>query len=566
MKNLYLLLLLLIPTTLLAIPAKRGVKKTITLSDGTKVEATLHGDEFSSYWETADGNSFVALDGGKYKKVNTNTLLKKAAKLRNAANSVRAKRLQRGPAYAPIDGTKRSYLGRKKGLIILVNFADVSFKTFHRASYYNRVANERGFTYNGVYKGSLKDYFLAQSNNKFELDFDVVGPYTLSHNMAYYGAHSNDGESDVRAGNMVYEVLQLAENDVNYANYDWDGDGEVEQVYVLYAGYGEADGGGENTIWPHEHQLSASSVGRRYYSVHGNDTITLNTYACGNELKANGQPSGIGTICHEFSHCLGYPDTYDTGNSNYGMGSWDLMDQGSYNGNGYCPPNYTAYEKWIAGWITPTVLDKATTVKGMKAQDADYGQAFIIYNDAHPDEYYLLENRQNNIGLWDTAIPGSGLMITHLDYNKDIWEMNNVNTIINYSKTFGEQYAYLDNDHQRMTIFHADNTDTFQNEDTDLYPYNGNDSLTDTSLPAAIIYNNGSFMGKPITKITQNADGSIDFDFMGGSSTNIFDGIESIRVSNSSSKDNIMYNLAGQRVSDNYHGIVIQNGKKFIKK
>lgn len=92
--------------------------------------------------------------------------------------------------------------------------------------------------------------------------------------------------------------------------------------------------------------------------------------------------NGIGTICHEFSHCLGYPDLYDTNyGGNFGMGSFDLMCSGSYNGESFCPPNYSAYEKWIAGWITPIVLDKPASVKGMQAQDVKYGQAFVVYND-----------------------------------------------------------------------------------------------------------------------------------------------------------------------------------------
>ena len=179
------------------------------------------------------------------------------------------------------------------------------------------------------------------------------------------------------------------------------------------------------------------------------------------------------------------------------MGEFDLMDAGSYNGESFCPPNYSAYEKWIAGWITPIVLDKPASVKGMQAQDVKYGQAFVVYNDNNKNEYYLIENRQQSVGIWDKLLPASGMMITHVDYATNIWELNNVNTIVNYSNQYGPGYAYLDNDHQRLTIFHADNEEgsSADSQAGDLYPFNGNNSLTDTSSPAATIYQGGTTMG-----------------------------------------------------------------------
>ena len=253
------------------------------------------------------------------------------------------------------------------------------------------------------------------------------------------------------------------------------------------------------------------------------------------------------------------------------MGSFDLMDAGSYNGESFCPPNYSAYEKWVAGWITPTVLDKPASVKGMQAQDVKYGQAFVVYNDNNKNEYYLIENRQQNVGIWDKQLPASGMMITHVDYDENIWEWNNVNTIVNYSNQHGPEYAYLDNDHQRLTIFHADNEEgsSADSQAGDLYPFNGNNSLTDTSSPAATIYQGGSTMGKPITNITQNEDGSIDFDFMGGSNDNIITGIHFVENDEVPSFGRGVYSLDGRYLGASANGldkgIYIVNGKKIVK-
>ena len=557
-----------------AVPAKKGVKRTIKLADGTSVVVELKGDEFASYWQADDGKCYVQdIDSRTFKITDKAQVVNRGLAKRQKANDERIKRFAKRGQKRKITGAFSHFTGTKKGLIILVNFKDVKFGRTHTRTMFDNIANKKGFTNSLGFKGSVKDYFLAQSNGQFELDFDVVGPYTLSQNMAYYGAHTKDGNVDAKAGHMVLEACQMADKDVNYADYDWDGDGEVDQVFVIYAGFGEADGGSEDTIWPHESMLSASTVGTRYETKDG---VNVNTYACGNEntydMLGRSRINGIGTICHEFSHCLGYPDLYDTNyGGNFGMGSFDLMSSGSYNGESFCPPNYSAYEKWIAGWITPIVLDKPASVKGLQAQDVKYGQAFVVYNDNNKNEYYLIENRQQSVGIWDKQLPASGMMITHVDYDENIWEWNNVNTIVNYSSQYGKDYAYLDNDHQRLTIFHADNEEgaSANSQAGDLYPFNGNNSLTDTSSPAATIYQGGSTMGKPITNITQNEDGSIDFDFMGGSNDNIITGIHFVENDEAPSFGQGVYSLDGRYLGASANGldngIYIVNGKKIVK-
>ena len=525
-----------------AIPVQRGYKKMITLIDGTAVEAELRGDEYGSYWETADGNCYFRFGGDEYYTlVNKDAVQKKANGRRMKANAHRIQRMNKA-RRGKIGGDHDPYIGMKKGLVILVTYPNKQFYGLDTPAFFKRVMNTRHLAENGTsytrrigFKGSVKDYFSDQSNGLFELDFDVVGPYQLSHEYAYYGAHTADGKNDSRVGTMIYEALTLADPDVDYRDYDWDGDGEVEQVYVMYAGLGEAAGGDEDTVWPHEHTLMAS-YGNPYFSKEDGN-VKLNTYACGSELSKFGRlqnterVDGIGTICHEFSHCLGLPDMYDTHNDRngfFGMGYWDLMCAGSYNGESLVPPNFSAYEKIYSGWVTPIVLDKPTTLRNLQPQGKAYGQVFVIYNDQHPDEYYLLENRQQSGNVWDSQIASSGLMIQYVDFNADIWEYNNLNSNYKFSDDYGDSWAYIDNDHERCTIFHADGTDGVYDEEGDLYPYNGNNSLTDTSSPAAILRNGSQFMGKPITNITQNADGTISFDFMGGSETNIVDGIEEV--------------------------------------
>lgn len=486
-----------------AVPAKRGIWKTVKLADGKEVRVELHGDEHLSFWQAENGVRYV-----KSAEKNSYVLADMATLQRQASKS-RAMAPLRSPEKVGIGGNHLAFIGKKKGLIILAEFTDKKFADGHDAAYYTALANAENFTHPDGHQGSVHDYYMDQSEGQFDLTFDVIGPIQLSHNMAYYGAHS-DGSSDIRPREMVVEAVRGAASQIkSFADYDWFGDGYVDQVFVIYAGYGEASGGDENTIWPHRWSL----YDKAFYM--GGKVI--NDYACANELVplfdkgqiVSERVMGIGTICHEFSHCLELPDLYDTAyTGNYGMGNWDVMDQGSYNGNGVGnrPCAYSGYERNFCGWKEPIVLTEDTEVKNLKGI-SEGGDYYIVRNDAYENEYYILENRSNT--GWDDAQYGSGLLITYIDFDQNIWARNAVNTTVGSG-----------NDHQRYTPFLADNSTAANSANAiagDLYPYKNNNELTSVSMPAATLYHanvDGSkFMNKPITNITRNADGTVSFRF-----------------------------------------------------
>ena len=503
--------LVLIAVCVSAVPAKKGLTRILTLTDGSTVSAQLVGDEHGHYWMAADGKAYQSVDGSDvFQQVDGQQVMARAKEKRMAANNRRARRM--APRRV---GEVGSYTGAKKGLIILVNFANNGvFKSANDNALYQRIANEENFTY-GNFKGSMYDYFYAQSEGQFQLTFDVVGPVTVSNSASYYGANDYQG-NDKYPASMVIEAVKLADNEVNYADYDWDGDGEVDQVYVVYAGKGEADGGASTTIWPHEWQLSQASYYGDGSGAQTLDGVVIDTYACGPELDGmTGTIAGIGTMCHEFSHCLGYPDFYDPDYSGgQGMGNWDLMDSGSYNGDSFQPAGYTSYERWVAGWKEPIVLSSSRTVTGMKSLQ-DGGESYIIYNGGNNNEYYLLENRQKR--GWDASLPGAGLLILHVDYDAEVWAANEPN----------DQPS-----HQRMTWIAADNqyqyytyqgTKYFTEEGmaNDPYPYGSVNAFNKSTTPAAKFYNKNSdgtyYMDSSVENITQNNDSykTVSFHFVG---------------------------------------------------
>ena len=464
-----------------AVPAKRGVWCSLSLVDGTEVKAQLVGDEFLHYYVSEDGTKYVQDEStGLYRKMTDEVTAQRRAAVRRAQAQGRQKRMLRKAQASNV------FQGTKKGLIILVQFTDSKFKSGHDLALYKRIANEVNYSDNN-FRGSIKDYFKAQSHGQFELDFDVAGICQLQHPYAYYGKNNSQKE-DVKPGEMVAEACLWAhEQGIDFSKYDWDGDGEVDQVFVLYAGHGEASYDKDpNTIWPHMYYLSASDYGKPLSL----DGVTVDTYACSSELNGDGNLDGIGTFCHEFSHCMGFPDLYDTSYAGwFGMGDFDLMCSGSYNGDSKCPAGYSAYEKAECGWLTlkdMTNIEQETSIVGVQPMSAD-GDAYIIKNKGHEDEYYILENRQKT--GWDSYLPASGLMITHVDYDADIWDWNMPNTSGKYEDANGNTKT---NDHQRLTIFRAGKSTDEYGDASDLYPYGSNNSLTKISSPAATLHNTNS--------------------------------------------------------------------------
>lgn len=488
-----------------AMPVKPGIWRNITLADGTVVKAELVGDEHLTYWRTADGACYRQTpSAGVFSKVELSALqseydavvAQKAAREKAILESART-----SMPVKKVEGSK--FQGKKKCLVILANFADTKFKPEHTLDLYKQIINGENYSDETLgFKGSVRDYFKAQSGGQFEIDFDVVGPVDLPKGYAGYGKNDASGRDQAAlVYPMVEDAVNLAKDQVtDWKQYDWDGDGLVEEVFVLYAGHGQATYPQDpDLVWPHKSAIDPMTVA---------DGVKVSVYACSCELGATEAIDGIGAFCHEFSHCMGLKDHYDINGRGYGTGFWDIMCFGCYNGNTFLPAEYNSYEKMFCGWKEPIVLNaEPQKIEGMKALAAG-GDTYIFYNDGNENEYYMLENRQKT--GWDAALPGEGLIVLHVDYSKGAWEDNQVN----YNAA-----------RQRMTVIPADNTLGSTDEDKagDAWPYQGNNSLTNYSRPACTVYNANTdgtgYMNKYLLNITQNADGTISFEYTTKSAT-----------------------------------------------
>lgn len=408
-----------------AVPAKRGWQ-TRTQADGTTIEVQQFGDEFYHYMLNRDGKQVREVNG-MYVEVG-DAPSKEVARARRAKGVARRQRKEVGtePNLAP------------KGVVILANFSNKSMQYGHTQATFDELCNSLNCTVNDGYP-SAGQYFADQSNGTYRPQFDVFGPVTLSRNVAYYGTDKpgQDEGDDQHATDAVVEACILANEQftINWADYDSDSDGYVDFVYVIYAGKGQADGGTSETIWPHNWSVeSARQYGNCTYSatqckVGGKK---LDNYAMSGEISGSSL-GGIGTLCHEFGHVMGLPDLYDTDygtnyENNLTPNDWNIMDGGSYNGDGHCPPNYDPWEKDFFGWLTPINLGNTGQNVTLYANGTENQQTYQInasgsyVGPTTSGLRYYIENRQA-VG-WDAPLTGHGLLIWKVNFNASAWENN----------------------------------------------------------------------------------------------------------------------------------------------
>lgn len=413
------------------------------------------------------------------------------------------------------------YQGNRRQLVILAAFQDKQFQggSAEALIKWDKIFNEENY-HEDPFVGSVHDYFYDQSYGKFNLKFDLIY-VNLPDSCKKYRSTAKDDEFSQFMVDDIVDALET--QNIDWSQYDWNDDGFVNQLLIIYAGKGMNAGGDDNTIWPHQWWLSyridqTNPQGKNYRSYRtvdsGGKEYIVDCYCCIQELiEVTSVKASFGTICHEYSHCFGFPDFY------YGgvmcLGGWDLMDSGNYCGNGFCPTGYSAHERWLMGWMNPVELTSDTEVSHMPAL-CEEPWSYLVRNDGHENEYYIVENRQKT--NWDSFLPGSGLVVFHVDYDESIW--SSFLTIPNNEVKYRYHIIPANNMQYNIPI----------NSSGWAYPYISNtisnDSLTNNSVPAAKLNNpntDGSLlMNKSLNNIRVD-NGLASFSFSNDSPTDIVD-------------------------------------------
>jgi M6 family metalloprotease-like protein len=512
LKSMMLLVLMtIISIGAFAIPANKQAV-TIRQPNGKTLTFVLGGDEYVNWATTLDQYTLVRNSEGvfTYGVLDENGDLVASKYIASNANERTAEEIaflstlpvnlfysdrqvelkkQNSPASLPANSdAKYPSIGTVKLLVILVGFSDKPF-TYTNQNFVDLVSADN---YNGT--GSVKDYYKDNSDEQFIMDIDVAGPYTLPNTMAYYGGNNAYG-SDQNMDYFVRHAIDAANPDVDYADYDNDNDNRVDAIHIIFAGTPESSTGIDNEIWPHRSSVSPNIV---------KDNVRFGPYSCSAEKKNSVAMDGIGTICHEFGHVLGFPDFYDTDYTGSGgqaavPGDWDLMSSGSYLNNSATPAGLTGIERQIANWAQP--IELTTTANGLSLPAINDSAVFYKIDLGNNNEFLMLEHRRKT--KWDSYIPGEGMLIYHAQQNRiNNWLENGQNNI---NVTPSNRGWY---------IVPATGNDAHTETGNAPFPgISGNMNFTNLTTPANTLMN-GTPTNKPITSIQYQNDSVITFNFM----------------------------------------------------
>lgn len=368
------------------------------------------------------------------------------------------------PEAAPV-------VGVRSACVLLVDFSDEPAST--PPSHYEEML----FSVGAYGTGSMRDFYREASYGKLDVTGMVSGAggptagwFRAPKPKAYYtNGNFGFGSYPQNAQRLVEDVLDIADAHVDFSAFDKDGDGVIEALVLVCAGVGGEQSGATDDLWSHKWGISPQT----------RDGKQISTYFMAPE---NGR---VGVMAHELGHLLmAWPDLYDTDYSSAGTGAWDLMAGGSWNGGGHRPAHPTSWCKTRAGWITPTVLWNAEQNVTIPPYEDNAVAYKLPIGSQTSKEYFLLSNRQKT--RFDDNLPGAGLIIEHVDDNK------NNNTDENHYLVDVEQA-----DGKRDLNLNANRGDA-----GDPFPNNSSDSFTGSSVPDSNAYS-GAASAVSVTDIAR---------------------------------------------------------------
>ncbi|WP_288146104.1 M6 family metalloprotease domain-containing protein [Xylanibacter caecicola] len=571
---------------------------TVTQSDGTQLTAICHGDEDFHYYTTVDGvilhqigtSFYIAAIDEKGERMSTGQLAHNK-EMRSTVETRLIEKQNREMFYKkadvlkkkarvmrePIQGGTRLFphTGKPRTLVILAEFSDTPFKINSPKEAFNEYLNAEGElkdygNFNHKNYGSVRKYFKDMSFGQFEPQFDVYGPVKLDNPLAYYGEDTNNRTD--RMDRLIPDVCKAADGLVDFSDYDADGDGYVDLIYIIYAGYAQSiTGNSSDCIWP---KSGSGSFSGTY------DNKKIYRYGVSNELsdtpaKDYTRINGIGLFCHEFSHTMGMPDLYATNKvcqnaDNQQLEYWSIMDGGTYTANGRVPTAYTAWEREAFGWFEIGTLENKGSVSLSTIDNGGKAYRIMNDNDKTGNEYLIVQNIQKE--GWNSQQLGHGMLVFHVDYDANAFNIS-YNSVNN---TLG---------HPRMTIIPADgrlmtqasataeatkdvSAATLYKTSMEADPFPGTKnvtSLTDEAPVKPLVYTSQP-LNKPLLNIKENTEtGVVTFDFIeAGDPT----GIDKPTVSEQKDIDKRIFSVDGRYVGTDNNGlkkgIYIRNGKKIV--
>mgnify|MGYP003324246213 CR=1 FL=1 len=275
-------------------------------------------------------------------------------------------------------------------------------------------------------------YFTEAIGRSVNIEIDVHDEIIRSQrSLEYYG---KDGENGRDYGDgtefMPAELSEYVVNNLNvedWSKYDLNDDNIVDRFLIVHSTLSQEQGGGSTSrIWSHfttfQNPISIDGYVVEHYTM--------------SSLRHG--VNGIGTILHEMMHQFGAFDLYPVHDSGYsgswkGIGIWDIMASGNWNGGGDKPSLPT-------GPTMETIGHNATVNLNLEwpttSQNPCIGPAFDIQSRTDggarvkiqigPEEFVWFEKRSKD--GFDEALPGEGILVLLEDKTAGDAQYNAMNT------------------------------------------------------------------------------------------------------------------------------------------
>jgi immune inhibitor A len=339
------------------------------------------------------------------------------------ADAIRAGLLEAGH---PDEGPSTSALQTTWRVpVILVSFSD-SLLRYGAADFENLLFDSTGATPTG----SAYDYYRWVSGNRLSLRGKVVAKVQLPNTRAYY-ANNASGLLPLATPNnafgLVWDAIRYSPTSINWADYDLDHDGYVDMVWIIHAGPGGEATQDKNNMWSITSRMTSGWRSGTFYTTEDpvpgapNSRIRLDRFTILPELSvfSAGAISEIGVYCHEFGHCLGFPDLYTvalfTNQIDLGPGNWSLMSSGGWGADGHSPQFPSHMGAWplqYLGWDN-TFRPLSDTTIVLEPIEAGGPIVELWFQGESDPEHFLIENRQR-LGF-DRNLHAEGLIVYHVD-------------------------------------------------------------------------------------------------------------------------------------------------------
>lgn len=365
-------------------------------------------------------------------------------------------------------------------IVLFAQFQDTSTSNFMDTYTDEMVAmcNDTGTQRSlASYIDTISDKQMAVKSHFPQMQGSVILPYQLQHTKEDYW----------NVELLTTEVISHVDIPQDMA-LDGNQDGWIDNIVVVVDGEANTT---DDLFWPCAFHLTGiEKNGLEVGTVNlQNSTSLFESYISG----------GVGVLCHEFLHSIGYPDLYHSeAREGTPVGAWDIMASTSI----FLQYPLAYQRASVSGWLETGEITTDGTYHLKPASDSSGNRVFIIKTPFSDTEFFAVEYRKKGTPYseeMDTKIYGTGLVVYR------------INTEENGNYQGEKDGVYVFRPDETIVDAGAGNLSASYYGGADTPNQIGSLDYTDGIADGALVYSDGTNSGIQISNMVLTEDGA-DFD------------------------------------------------------